>query len=269
MVCQVLKSLLFFGVLLLLALPACRSDEPPKEDTAKTGESVDPEAGEAGEGRGSAADNRQEAETSDPDPKSPKVADEAPTREEDEVANNDVEAPESDKDDPRDGSECGRDAEAVSDEKKPPIPDGLEVRRLDRKTTTNYRMEVLESTIAREVEDRKPQGRGRRFDADVGQVWAWVKVSNRGDEANPITMIWKHEGKQRFKTELNVGVSKGWRTWTRKKIAKDQTGEWRVEVRDPSGSLLDELKFTIGPGDSPAAPSVRKLRGFEPPRKIR
>ncbi|MEL6178559.1 MAG: DUF2914 domain-containing protein [Myxococcota bacterium] len=132
------------------------------------------------------------------------------------------------------------------------------------------RLEVIEAALATSVEDRQPVGRSNRFNADVGKVWAWIKVRNSGEGPSPVTMLWKHEGQEIFSTDLKVGVSKGWRTWTRKTISSKRTGRWTVEVRDHEDKLLKKLPFTVEAAPQTAERTVPRATkpGSFPPKTI-
>ncbi|MBH25006.1 MAG: hypothetical protein CMH57_11230 [Myxococcales bacterium] len=142
-------------------------------------------------------------------------------------------------------------------------------RRDERAPSHKPRLEVIEATLAANVEDRKPVGKGTRFTTDTDKVWAWIKVRNTGDGPSPVTMIWKHEGREIFSTDLKIGVSKGWRTWTRKTISDKQTGPWSVEVRDQEGKLLKTLKFRIEePTKTAERPRAVRTGDATPPKTI-
>ncbi|MEL6178558.1 MAG: DUF2914 domain-containing protein [Myxococcota bacterium] len=107
------------------------------------------------------------------------------------------------------------------------------------------RLTVVDSTIALDVIKRTPLGSGDTFSPEDEVLWAWVRVKNSGEHKRTITMVWKHEGKVRSNVTLDVGVSSGWRTWSKKSITKRDQGFWTVEVLSPEGELLDTLKFEV------------------------
>ena len=105
-------------------------------------------------------------------------------------------------------------------------------------------MRVVESHAAAAVEQRVPQNVSDTF--DVGYVWAWTKVRNRGTASN-VVHIWKHDGRVRSQKRLRVGRSSGWRTWSRHRVRSRDAGDWVVEVRTDSGDLLDTIRFRVEP----------------------
>ena len=106
-------------------------------------------------------------------------------------------------------------------------------------------LEVIDDAVGTDVEKRTPQGVSESFTTDDSLLWAWVRVRNSSDEASEITMIWKHEGTLKSTVKLNVGVSRGWRTWSKKRIAKNDVGSWSVEVYNPAGDLLSTMNFVV------------------------
>lgn len=101
---------------------------------------------------------------------------------------------------------------------------------------------AVESQIAEAVVDRMPQNPGNDFPAEVGRVSAWSSVT--GAEGSSIQHVWIH-GEMEFPVTLQIGGSP-WRTWSSKDIPPEWSGEWRVEIRDASGNLLDTLSFIVG-----------------------
>ena len=103
---------------------------------------------------------------------------------------------------------------------------------------------VPESSVATMVVDRMPSGVAMTFPADVGRVSAWTRI--QGAEGNTmIHHVWIHGGVERADVELRIGGSP-WRTWSDKAIPPEWTGDWRVEVRDSGGSVLETMRFTVG-----------------------
>lgn len=100
----------------------------------------------------------------------------------------------------------------------------------------------VDAVLARDIVDRMPADTGSMFSPDVGKLFLWTKVA--GAEGESISHVWIH-GPHEAAVELNVGGSP-WRTWSSRKINPEWTGEWRVEVRNQAGDVLDTVTFTIG-----------------------
>lgn len=100
----------------------------------------------------------------------------------------------------------------------------------------------VEAQIAEAVVDLEPQNPMSSFPAEVGQVACWTRVT--GAEGSTIQHVWIH-GEMQFPVTLNVGASP-WRTYSTKTIPPEWSGDWRVEIRDADGNLLDTVSFTVG-----------------------
>lgn len=101
---------------------------------------------------------------------------------------------------------------------------------------------TVESAIATAIVDRMPEGSGSTFPADVGELYCWTRVLDGG--GTRIHHVWIHDGDEQS-VPLAVGGSP-WRTWSSKIVPPEWTGDWRVEVRDDQGNVLETLSFTVG-----------------------
>ena len=113
-------------------------------------------------------------------------------------------------------------------------------------------LRLVESSAARGIADRRPEGAAERFPADVGQVWAFVNIANTA-EPTEIHQRWEHGGKVRFDAKLSVGKAAGWRTWSRHRIGAKDAGTWTVTTVGPDGTVLGTLAFEIEPASTPTA----------------
>jgi hypothetical protein len=100
-----------------------------------------------------------------------------------------------------------------------------------------------ELAIGKSIDKNMPVDTASAFPADVGAIVAWTRVSG-AEAGTKITHVWIH-GADTSKVELNVGGSP-WRTFSRKTIGSDGTGDWTVEVMDASGKVLASKSFKIG-----------------------
>ncbi len=100
----------------------------------------------------------------------------------------------------------------------------------------------VEAQIAIRITDRMPEEAGSEFAADVGELFCWSRVT--GAEGTTIHHVWIH-GENQYSVALRIDGSP-WRTWSSKVVPAEWTGEWRVEIRDDSGNVLEALTFTVG-----------------------
>ena len=104
-------------------------------------------------------------------------------------------------------------------------------------------IEVAESTMCLDVQDRQPVGPGESFPADVGKVWCWSKTKDGQDTT--IRHIYYYNGEQ--KAVVNLAIrSPLFRTYSSKLILSSWTGPWRVDIVDTDGNVMKSLNFTVG-----------------------
>ena len=106
---------------------------------------------------------------------------------------------------------------------------------------------IPESSVATMVVDRMPSGASMTFPAGTERLYAWTRVQGAAGETI-IHHVWIQGDVERADIELRIGGSP-WRTWSNKAIMPEWTGDWRVEVRDSSGNVLETIRFTVGAGE--------------------
>jgi hypothetical protein len=84
-----------------------------------------------------------------------------------------------------------------------------------------------------------------RYADTVGTVIFWTRLAG-GAPGRWVEHVWFHGENEIARVRQKVEGAT-WRTWTRKKILPEWTGDWRVEVRAEDGTLLAERFFTIEP----------------------
>ena len=109
---------------------------------------------------------------------------------------------------------------------------------------TQSGLTVPESSVATNVVDRMPIGAAMTFPASVERLYAWTRIQGAAGETM-IHHVWIHGDIEMADLELRIGGSP-WRTWSNKAILPEWTGDWRVEVRDASGNVLETIRFTVG-----------------------
>jgi hypothetical protein len=63
-------------------------------------------------------------------------------------------------------------------------------------------------------------------------------------EQTLISHVWYYNDTQMAIVDLAVNASP-WRTWSSKRIVKDWTGTWRVDVVSASGKIICSEKFVV------------------------
>ncbi len=103
---------------------------------------------------------------------------------------------------------------------------------------------VAESAIATQVADRQPVDNVTSVPADVGRVYCWTRIVGAQGEVE-VVHVWYHGDMEMARVPLRVG-SDNWRTWSSKNIEPSWTGQWRVDVEAPDGTVIQSMSFTVG-----------------------
>jgi hypothetical protein len=101
---------------------------------------------------------------------------------------------------------------------------------------------IADVVVGKTIENRAISDSGSTFPASVGMLVAMSSVS--GASGSKIMHVWSH-GPHADTISLSVGGSP-WRTYSRKTIPADWTGEWKVTVLDATGAVIATKTFTIG-----------------------
>lgn len=103
----------------------------------------------------------------------------------------------------------------------------------------------VEAVVALEVVDREPVQAGTAFTAQDGlRIWCWTRVSGAPETGTTLHHVWIRGDQEMADVTLNIGAS-SWRTWSNKAIPPEWAGDWRVEVRDADGTVLQTVNFTV------------------------
>jgi len=108
--------------------------------------------------------------------------------------------------------------------------------------------ESAEFTIARlvvgtGVENAEPAGVAETFPASTEQVFCFLEATNIAKEAE-VSFVWFYGQKEMLKTTLSLKMGPRWRTYANKNL-RGLKGDWKVEIRDPDGKVLKDLKFKV------------------------
>lgn len=97
-----------------------------------------------------------------------------------------------------------------------------------------------------EIDGREPVDPRSAFFASDEKVYAFVEVSNASESTKRLLVHFiGPEGKVSGGVELEIPAAvPRWRTWAFTRHF-DTPGLWRVEIRDPEGSVLGALPFEV------------------------
>lgn len=103
---------------------------------------------------------------------------------------------------------------------------------------------TVEAKVCKNLQNREPVDITDSFKIADGQVITFSRVT--GGTGSEIHHVYFHGDKQVDDITLKVKGSP-WRTNSRKTLRPDvgMSGDWRVEVRDAGGAVLETLKFSV------------------------
>jgi len=100
---------------------------------------------------------------------------------------------------------------------------------------------TLEKIVAAtSVNNLEPVGENKEFDASVGTVSCWTKVTAKTVPAT-IKHVWYFGDKKVFEQSLDLKFAST-RTWSSKSV---KSGSWKVDVTDDAGTVLSSVSFTV------------------------
>jgi len=108
---------------------------------------------------------------------------------------------------------------------------------------TNPPLMVQDAVVCRDVVERTPVGPGEVFPDTISRLCCFTRVTGAAAETE-IVHNWYYNGRLMASIPLRV-ASADWRTYSAKRIAPHQTGEWMVEVLAADGTPLTRMVFLI------------------------
>jgi hypothetical protein len=99
---------------------------------------------------------------------------------------------------------------------------------------------VEKIVVATSVENHDAVGESKEFEASVGTVYCWTKITASTTPAT-IKHVWYLGDKKVFEIPLDIKYPST-RTWSSKSV---ETGSWKVEVTDDAGTALSSVSFSV------------------------
>ena len=104
-------------------------------------------------------------------------------------------------------------------------------------------LQVENSAICEDVVNREVVSQGTSFSASVGKLYCFSKIANI-ENYTEVVHAWYYGNTERARVTLNVNPP-AWRTYSSKIIQPNETGDWRVEILDREGNLLETVRFQV------------------------
>ena len=119
------------------------------------------------------------------------------------------------------------------------------IKVLNNKEKVNQNiLKLNEIMICRGIYKRNPIKPGSKFMNNIDSLFCYTKISNSGPKQE-IKHIWYFHNEEITRVTYNIKTSFNYRSWSKKTINSEQTGDWRVDVVDSNGNILGTQNFII------------------------
>ena len=102
---------------------------------------------------------------------------------------------------------------------------------------------IAKLVIGTGVDKREPVGVAEVFPASAEKVYCFLEATGIAKDTE-VSFVWFYGQKEMLKITLPVKMGSRWRTFACKNL-RGLKGEWKVEIRDPDGNLLKDIKFKV------------------------
>ena len=106
-------------------------------------------------------------------------------------------------------------------------------------------LEVHDSAVCLNVENRACVDAKEEFSADVGKLFCFTRITGAKGDAE-VTHVWYFGEIERFRITLPVRTA-SYRTYSNKQIQPNEVGGWHVDILGPDGKILKTVSFKIVP----------------------
>jgi hypothetical protein len=93
------------------------------------------------------------------------------------------------------------------------------------------------------VENREPVGVAETFPASTEKVYCFLEATNIAQDTE-VFFVWFQGEKEIWKIGLPLKMGPKWRTNASKNLG-GLPGDWKVEIKDADGNLLQDVKFKV------------------------
>jgi hypothetical protein len=93
------------------------------------------------------------------------------------------------------------------------------------------------------VENREPVGVAEAFPASTEKVYCFLEATDIAQDTE-VSFVWFHGQEEMSKISLPLKMGPKWRTNASKSL-RGLPGDWKVEIKDAAGNLVQEAKFKV------------------------
>lgn len=107
--------------------------------------------------------------------------------------------------------------------------------------STAFTVERL--VIAEAVQEREPVNVTEKLPATAEVAYCFLEVRSIAQDTEAV-FVWYRNNEVVAKVMAPLGQGQRWRTYSSKKL-NGQSGDWRVEVQDKDGKVMDTVNFIV------------------------
>lgn len=107
--------------------------------------------------------------------------------------------------------------------------------------STAFTVERL--VIAESVQDREPVNVTEKLSAGTENAFCFLEARSIAQDTEAV-FVWYRNNEVVAKVMAPLGQGQRWRTYSSKKL-NGQAGDWRVEVQDKDGNIMDTVNFIV------------------------
>ena len=97
--------------------------------------------------------------------------------------------------------------------------------------------------IAGSIDNREPVGVVNVFASSTEKVYCFLEARDIKEDTT-VGFVWYYGEKEAARVELPLKQGSKWRTYSSKKLG-GRTGDWKVELQDAGGAVLETVEFTV------------------------
>ncbi len=113
----------------------------------------------------------------------------------------------------------------------------------EEKAKEDAGLTIARLVVGTGVENSEPVGATETFPASTEKVYCFLEATNIAKDTE-VSFVWSYGDKEMLKTTLPLKAGPKWRTYANKNL-RGQKGEWKVEIKDPDGKVMKEVKFKV------------------------
>jgi hypothetical protein len=109
------------------------------------------------------------------------------------------------------------------------------------KTVIFFRIERF--VVAGSIENREPVGIVNDVSSSTEKIYCFLEARDIKEDT-AVSLVWYHGGNKMATVELAIYKGPRWRTYSSKEL-KGLRGDWKVELQDVNGSVLETVTFSV------------------------